>query len=200
MNKTLSSITYIAIISNIAMAGGNIASVEPEVNIPQKEVVVVDDNVKYSGFYAGGALSYLRQNDIDELRGHALTLIGGYYFNKYIGVEARYTRSITDMDQDNGLNVISSDDTLSNLGIYVKPMYNITTGFSLYGLAGYGKAKAGDLEESGMQWGLGSKYELANGIGFFVDYMNFYDGDDFDTQVAQDAFFSSTNVGATYTF
>ena len=182
------------------MAGGNIASVEPEVNIPQKEVVVVDDNVKYSGFYAGGALSYLRQNDIDELRGHALTLIGGYYFNKYIGVEARYTRSITDMDQDNGLNVISSDDTLSNLGIYVKPMYNITTGFSLYGLAGYGKAKAGDLEESGMQWGLGSKYELANGIGFFVDYMNFYDGDDFDTQVAQDAFFSSTNVGATYTF
>lgn len=200
MNKLLSTVALLAITSNIAIAGGDISAVEPKITIPQKEMVVVDNNVKYNGFYAGGALSYLRMNANDELRGQALSLIGGYYFNKYIGVEARYTRSITDPDLDTGTSVTSSDDILSNLGLYVKPMYNITTGFSVYGLAGYGKAEAGNLSEAGVQWGLGSKYELANGVGFFFDYMNLHDGDDFDTVSAQDLFFSSTNVGATYTF
>jgi hypothetical protein len=79
-------------------------------------------------------------------------------------------------------------------------MYNITTGFSAYGLVGYGQAHAGDLDESGVQWGLGAKYELANGVGIFVDYMNLYDGDDFDGTNVKDAFFSTTNVGASYTF
>ncbi len=81
-------------------------------------------------------------------------------------------------------------------------MYNVTTGFSAYGLVGYGKAHAGSLDDSGVQWGLGSKYELANGVGIFFDYTNFYDGDDFGgtgTPV-KDSFFSATNVGATYTF
>ena len=201
MKKIVSTVALLAITSNLAMAGGDFSTpVEPEINIPEKEIIVVDDNIKYDGFYAGGALSYLRMNAIDELRGHALTLIGGYYFNKYIGLETRYTRTLTDPDLDSGASVTSSADTLSNLGIYVKPMYNITTGFSIYGLAGYGKAEAGDLEESGLQWGLGSKYELANGVGIFFDYMNLYDGDDFDTVNAKDAFFSSTTVGATYTF
>jgi opacity protein-like surface antigen len=185
----------------VAMAGGNIGSaVEPEVTIPQKEIVVVDDNVKYDGLYAGGAMSYVRFNENNELRGYALTLIGGYYFNKYIGVEARYTRTLTDVDEDSGAILTAVDKDLSNLGIYIKPMYNITTGFSAYGLAGYGKAKVGDFSESGVQWGLGSKYELANGVGVFFDYMNFYDGDDFDGGNVDNTFFSSTTVGATYTF
>jgi hypothetical protein len=200
MKKLVSTVAVLAITNTLVMAGGDFSTpVEPEITIPDKEIVVVDD-VKYDGFYAGGALSYLRMNAINELRGHALTLIGGYYFNKYIGLEARYTRTLTDPDLDSGAVVTSSDDTLSNLGLYVKPMYNITTGFSVYGLAGYGKAEAGNLEESGLQWGLGSKYELANGVGIFFDYTSFYDGDDFDTVNAKDAFFSSTSVGATYTF
>jgi len=139
-------------------------------------------------------------NEVVESRGHALTLLGGYYFSKYIGVEARYTQTLTDIDEDQGRVTVSVDKDLSNVGIYLKPMYNITTGFSAYGLAGYGKAEAGDLEETGIQWGIGTKYELANGVGFFFDYMNFYDGDNFDTINAQDVFFNSTSVGATYTF
>ena len=201
MKKIASTVALLAITGNYAIAGGDFATpVEPQINIPEKEVVVMDDDVKYDGFYLGGGLSYLRMNALNELRGHALTLIGGYYFNKYIGVEGRYTRTVTDPDLDTGATVISYNDTLSNLGIYLKPMYNITTGFSVYGLAGYGKAEAGDLSEKGVQWGLGTKYELANGLGLFFDYMNFYDGDDFDTIKAQDAFFSGTTIGATYTF
>ncbi len=183
------------------MAGGDFMQpVEPEVSIPEKEIVVVEDNVKYDGFYAGGALSYLRFNENFESRGYALTLIGGYYFNKYLGVEARYTGTPSDIDEDQGSVIVSRDRYMSNLGLYLKPMYNITTGFSAYGLAGYGKAHAGSLDETGVQWGLGTKYELANGIGFFFDYMSFYDGDDFDGTNVDDTFFSSTNIGATYTF
>ncbi|HHD78220.1 MAG TPA: porin family protein [Epsilonproteobacteria bacterium] len=201
MKRVVNTVAFLAIASNFVVAGGDFsAPVEPEVNIPEKEVVVVDDNVKYDGFYAGGALSYLRMNAITESRGHALTLLGGYYFNKYIGLEGRYTRTLTDIDEDTGANINSRSRVLSNLGIYLKPMYNFTTGFSTYGLAGYGKAKAGGLSESGLQWGLGSKYELANGLGIFFDYVNFYNGDNFDGVVAKDAFFSGTTVGATYTF
>lgn len=208
MNKILSTVALLAITGNVAMAGGNFSSsdgnlfspIEPTMEIPEKEVVVVEDNVKYDGFYAGAALSYMRMNEVVEYRGHALTLVGGYYFNKYIGVEARYTTTLSDIDEDKGRVVVSVDRDLNNVGIYIKPMFNITTGFSAYGLAGYGKAESGDLEEKGAQWGIGTKYELANGVGFFFDYMSFYDDENFDTIEAQDVFFSSTNVGATYTF
>jgi len=201
MKTLVSTVALLAIASNLAVAGGDLlAPIEPTISIPQKEIVVVNDNVKYDGFYLGGALSYLRMNEVVESRGHALTLLGGYYFSKYIGIEARYTQTLTDIDEDQGRKTITVDRDLSNVGIYIKPMYNVTTGFSAYGLAGYGKAEAGDLEESGIQWGVGTKYELANGVGFFFDYMSFYDGDDFDTIQADDVFFNSTNVGATYTF
>jgi len=201
MKKVLSTVALLAITSNSAIAGGDFtAPVEPEVTIPQKEIVVVDDNVKYEGFYLGGALSYLRFNSLFESRGHALTLIGGYYFNKYLGVEGRYTGTPTDIDEDQGAVVVSRDRYLSNVGLYLKPMYNVTTGFSAYGLAGYGQAHAGSLDDGGFQWGLGAKYELANGVGIFFDYMSLFDGDDFDGVAADDTFFSATTVGATYTF
>jgi len=201
MKILTSTIAFVGITTNIAIAGGSfLAPVEPTKDVPQKEVIIVNDNVKYDGFYLGGALSYLRMNEIVELRGQALTLLGGYYFNKYLGVEARYTRTLTDIDEDQGAITVSVDKDLSNLGIYIKPMYNITTGFSAYGLAGYGKAEAENLEESGLQWGIGAKYELANGVGLFFDYMSFYDDDNFDTIEAQNVFFNSTSVGATYTF
>jgi len=201
MKIVLSTVTLLALTSNFVMAGGNIlVPVEPSASIPEKQIVIVNDNVTYNGFYLGGALSYMRLNEAVELRGNALTLLGGYYVNKYLGVEARYTQTLTDIDEDQGSVIVSKDTELSNIGIYVKPMYNLTTGFSIYGLAGYGKAKAGDLEETGVQWALGSKYELANGVGIYFDYTNLYDGDDFDNTNVKDTFFSSTTVGATYTF
>ncbi|MEA1880404.1 MAG: outer membrane beta-barrel protein [Campylobacterota bacterium] len=198
MNKTLSMVAILAISGSIAFAGGNIY--QPIDVMPEKEVVVVDDNVKYDGFYLGAALSYARMNQAVELRNHALTIVGGYYFNQYIGIEARYTRTLTDVYEDRGRIVVKTEDDLSNVGLYVKPMYNITTGFSAYGLAGYGKAEAGDLEESGFQWGLGTKYELANGMGLFVDFMSLYNGENFDGTNVKDTFFSYSSAGVTYTF
>ncbi|WP_295418771.1 porin family protein [Sulfurovum sp.] len=203
MKKLVSSVALLAIAGNLLMAGGDIAPVEPEVTIPVKETVLVD-NVKYDGFYVGGALSHLRMNEDGISSGYALTVLAGYYLNKYFGIEGRYTRTLGDVDVDNGPTTVSQSDTLSNVGIYFKPMYSLTTGFSLYGLAGYGKStyeKSGtDYSESGVQWGLGAKYELSNGFGLFVDYLNMYSDDDYDGLVAEDILFNAMNVGATYTF
>ena len=83
-------------------------------------------------------------------------------------------------------------------------MYSITTGLALYGLAGYGQSTycnaSGDYSETGFQWGLGAKYELANGVGLFVDYLDMYNDDNFDGLIVPDVQFSATTVGATYTF
>ena len=203
MKLFVRSAASVAILGNVLMAGGSIAPVEPEISVPVKEVVVVDD-VKYQGFYLGGALTYMAMNENILASGVALTVSGGYYFNKYVGIEGRYTHTVTDLDIDNGPSVISRDDVMTNLGIYVKPMYSLTTGFSIYGLAGYGKStyeKSGvEYSETGAQWGLGAKYELSNGVGLFIDYLNLYSDDDYDGLEAEDILMNTMSVGAAYTF
>ena len=207
MKKIVNSIALLTAASNLLIAGGDIVPMEPAVSVPEKEIVVINDNVKYNGFYAGGALSHMRMNEAVTASGFALTLMGGYYFNKYIGVEGRYTTTVGDVDVDDGPTNISQNDTISNVGIYLKPMYSVTTGFALYGLAGYGKTtyeKEGtDYSESGVQWGLGAKYELSNKVGLFVDYLDAYDDDNYDDLPSAEGVevkLNSLNVGAAYTF
>ncbi|RUM69564.1 MAG: hypothetical protein DSZ09_05495 [Sulfurovum sp.] len=200
MKKLINTMALLTITSNFATAGHHIKPTEPTTTMHKKEVVVVDNNVKYNGFYLGGGLTYLLLNDAVELRGVGLTFIGGYYLNQYLGFEARYTTTIDRVDIDTGAHVHSKDIDMTNLGLYIKPMYNLTTGFSFYGLAGYGQAKADNLEEDGFQWGLGAKYELSNGVGLFFDYMNLYDGDNFDGTEIDNTFYNTTSFGALYTF
>lgn len=205
MKKIISSIALLAMASNVAMAGGDFTDpVEPEINIPAQEIVVIEDNVQYDGFYAGAALNHMRMSEAITSSGYGITLVGGYYFNQYIGVEARYMRTLSDLDIDSSRPIVTTSDTLENVGLYVKPMYSITTGLALYGLAGYGQSNYcnanGDYSEDGFQWGLGAKYELANGLGIFVDYLDIYDDDNYDGLNVQDVQFGATSVGATYTF
>jgi len=204
MKKLVTTIACLAIGSNILMAGGDLADpMEPEIYIPHKEVVVMDD-VKYDGFYAGAAINYMHMSEAITSNGYGVTLVGGYYFNQYVGLEARYMRTLSDLDIDSSRPIVSTNDVLENAGLYVKPMYSITTGLALYGLAGYGQSTYsnanGDYSENGFQWGLGAKYELSNGVGFFVDYLDIYSDDNFDNLIVPDVQFSATSVGATYTF
>ena len=103
--------------------------------------------------------------------GYGITLMAGYYFNEYVGVEARYMTTLSDLDIESTRPIMTTSDDLENVGLYVKPMYSITTGLALYGLAGYGQSNYsnanGDYSEDGFQWGLGAKYELSNGVGTF---------------------------------
>ena len=211
MKKIVNSIALLTAASNLLIAGGDIVPMEPAVSVPEKEIVVINDNVKYDGFYAGAALSHMRMNEAVTASGVALTIMGGYYFNKYFGVEGRYTSTVGDVDVDDGPTNISRNDRLSNVGIYLKPMYSVTTGFAVYGLAGYGKSmyeKEGtDYSESGVQWGLGAKYELSNNVGLFADYLDAYNDNNFDG-LKEDATGAEVNevkmnlfnVGAAYTF
>ena len=205
MKKIVSTIAYLAMGSNMLIAGGDFTEpMEPEVNIPVKEVVVIEDDVKYSGFYAGAALNHMRMSEALTSSGYGITLIGGYYFNQFIGVEARYMETISNLDRVSARPIVTTSDKLKNVGLYVKPMYSITTGLALYGLAGYGQSTYRNTNntytENGFQWGLGAKYELANGVGLFVDYLDLHDRDNFDSLIVPDVQFSATTIGATYTF
>ncbi len=205
MKTIVSTIALLTITGNVAMAGGDfIEPVEPEITIPVKEVVFLEDEVKYDGFYVGVGANHMRMSERVTSNGYGVTLVGGYYFNKYVGIEARYMRTLSDLDIDSSRPIVTTTDTLENVGLYVKPMYSVTTGFALYGLAGYGQSTycnaSGDYVEDGFQWGLGAKYELANGVGFFVDYLDIYSDDNFDTLNVPDVSFGGTTVGATYTF
>jgi len=205
MKKLISTAALLAIAGNHLMAGGSfIPVVEPVITVPVQEVVMVHDDIKYNGFYVGAAVSNIRMNERVLSGGYAITLMGGYYFNKYFGVEGRFTHILGDADVDNGPSVFAQSDILSNYGIYFKPMYALTSGFSLYGLAGYGTStyekSAIEYTESGLQWGLGAKYELANGVGIFADYIDLHSDDKYDGIAAEDILFNVINVGATYTF
>jgi len=205
MKKIVSSIALLTVASNILMAGGDfIEPVEPEINIPIQEIVVIEDEVKYSGFYIGAAANHMRMSEAVSSSGYGVTLIAGYYFNQFVGLETRYMRTLSDLTLDSRRPIIKTSDVLENVALYLKPMYSITTGLALYGLAGYGQSTycnaSGDYSENGFQWGLGAKYELANGLGLFVDYLDIYDDDNFDGLNVQDVQFGATTVGATYTF
>ena len=205
MKTIISTMALLAIAGNVLIAGGDIADpIEPVMDIPEQQIVVIEDDVKYSGFYAGSALNHMRMSEAITSSGYGITLMGGYYFNQFVGVEARYMKTLSDLDIDSGRPIITRDDVLENVGLYVKPMYSVTTGLALYGLAGYGKSTysntSGDYSESGFQWGLGAKYELSNGVGLFVDYLDIYDDDNYDALAVPDVRFNATTVGATYTY
>ncbi|MBN2250425.1 MAG: outer membrane beta-barrel protein, partial [Campylobacterales bacterium] len=95
---------------------------------------------------------------------------------------------------------------LSNLAIYLKPMYPIGD-FALYGLLGYGQTSieyegGGDYDDSGFQWGIGAGYNFTESLGAFVDYTVWYDDDSFDDSPAYMSDFKADaiTVGITYKF
>jgi len=203
MNKVLSSVVLLAIASNISMAGGHIAPIIEPTQVAKPELVV-DKSIAYDGFYVGAGVSNISINEAVTSGGYALSFVAGYYFNKYFGIESRYSRTVVDVNVDHGAEIVSTSDVLENIGIYFKPMYNLTTGFSFYGLAGYGQSIYEKLDktyrEDGFQWGLGAKYELADGVGIFIDYLDMYNNDNFDGILVKDITYSSVNIGTTYTF
>lgn len=207
---TLSMVTVIAM-STFSIAGGDIAPIEPEV----VEAPVVDE----SNFYVGLGYSYMNMNiegseqlnavfyppviGETDITGHSLTMLAGYNFNKYIALEGRYTLSLGDMDVDNTAGESDLDADMSNLALYLKPMYPVEE-LTLYGLLGYGQVtldNGTEYTESGFQWGIGASYDVNDNVGVFVDYTRLYDDKGFDnTWVGQDVVVDSVNVGVTYKF
>jgi len=203
MNKLVSMVALLTITSNFSIAGGNIVPVVEPIEVAQPEVVI-DNDIQYDGAYVGLGATHMVMNEAVTTDGYALSFIAGYYFNRYFGIEGRYSRTIVDVDVDQGAEIISQSDVLENMGVYFKPMFNLTTGFAFYGLAGYGQSsyEKGDTtyKGEGFQWGLGAKYELAEGFGIFIDYLDMYNDDNFDGIMVNDITYGSLTVGTTYIF
>ncbi len=205
MKKFNGSIVVGLLLSSFALAGGDIAPVEPAVVVPAP---VVDD----SGFYLGVAYGFghtdedyvdtlddgvdvFRTVGTGEVDYNAIMAQAGYKFNKYIALEGRYWWSLGHNDWEwsenyyvNGLPDIPASasgsdadgDELRAWGIYVKPMYPVTEQFDIYALLGYGNVElsynAGEwLDENDFQWGIGASYEFTENLSIFVDYVRLLD-------------------------
>jgi len=195
---TLSVIATIAI-GTFAVAGGDIAPVEPVIDTP------VVTTVAGSGLYLGGAygamgLDYSAGSVFGFDTSHdAFMLQAGYKFNPYIAVEGRYWLGSSDDLTFGGMNY-SVD--LEAWGLYVKPMYPVTPELDIYALLGYGDTSpeiegvSPDYDTDGLQWGLGLSYDVNNNVALFVDYVMLYD----DTNDGEDMTIDTWNVGVSYKF
>jgi len=212
---TLSMIAALAM-STFAVAGGDIAPVEPVVEVPAVESTP-------GAFYVG--IGYGMMNTEASLTDGEITasldidhstvmLQAGYQFNPYIAIEGRYWTAIADADvtasvTGEGSESADLSDDSTAWGIYVKPMYPVTSEFTVYGLLGYGNVEidldgGSMLDESQFQWGLGASYAINDNFSVFVDYVAMYDdsesidiGDGFlDGDIEVD----SWNFGVTYKF
>ena len=221
MKKFTLSIVAALAASSFAVAGGDIAPVEPAVEVP------VVEEASTGAFYAGIAYSFIG-SDITEttfdntrdpidlsLDMGAVMLDLGYKFNDYIAVEGRYwigVNSDASLFHD-GQDWAPVDTDSDAWGIYVKPMYPVTDAFDIYGLLGYGSATLndngtfnGDVE--GISWGVGASYAFTDNWSVFVDYVAFTEDTltnnaitaAFDDTSNYDHDFDTLNIGINYTF
>jgi len=186
MKKVKLSLMAVIATSVFAVAGGDIAPVEPEVNIPTEETSAFAGN-----FYLGAGYGY-ETVEADALgvstdeNYDTVVLQAGYKFNEYIAAEARYW-------------IDTESDGADTWGIYAKPMYPVTTEVDVYALLGYAEVDA-DGFDGGFSWGLGASYAINDNVSVFADYVSMYDdtmtilGTDVDTTV------DTVNVGVTYNF
>lgn len=202
--KTFARTVIISVgVSTFVVAGGDFTkSVEPVINIPEKVSPV------FSKFYAGAGVTATStrdgsanffDNDIANDKTIELMVLGGYDINEDIAIEGRYYKSV------------AKEDILdrSSWGIYLKPHVELIDNIELYGLAGFGGYKAKningsivDIDDNGLQFGIGLNYKVNDRLGIFADWVNFvYDKKQNaftvpDQRVSMDAF----TVGLTYRF
>ncbi len=190
MKQIVISISTIAILSSLAIAGKNTIPAPSEpLKIPEP-ATTVNNNGSVNlenlplGLYLGGGLTYAKSeckcnqnvtfsnNSVgktNKATTYGVNLKAGYDYNKFIGIEAKY------------LHTPWGDDgkALKHYGIYLKPNYAVDENIDLYGLLGYGKTECETLQDSkkGFAWGLGGEYTIENskdknkGVGIYVEYL-----------------------------
>lgn len=203
--KITLALSALLLSTTFTFAGGGgknvMKAMEPVLAIPTLEVV--------KDYYVGVGYSCAQVTgdnpDQEFLAMGAISVDVGYQVNEFLAVEARYTRSLSDINYKTW-NVDRDLDgsSLSNLGIYLKPQYNFEA-FGLYGLLGYGQVKLDNGEntftENGLQYGLGTTFSVL-GTNIFLDYRRLYDSEGFDTLASdeQDVAANSYTLGVNYLF
>jgi len=197
-NLIISAATALLLLTNVAMAGGDIDPQEPQITLPD----IMDEPIMDNYFYAGLAYSYMKMNNdtLDKkVTGHGITALAGYKFHQYMAVEGRYTATLSDLRANN----IDNNWDMSNVALYLKPQYAFNQ-VTLYGLLGYGQVTFDDgssHSEDGFQWGVGANFAASDTVDVFVDYTRLYDDNGFDDILGNnDISVDSVNVGVSYNF
>jgi len=217
MKKFNLSLVAVLAMSTFAIAGGDIAPVEPVIETPMVEestpgnfylglaygMANADSTDTWTP--AGSTVSEVFSDDVDY---SSVMLQAGYKFNPYVAIEGRYWFG---MEEE---VVVGEDLTIDTWGIYVKPMYPVTEAFDIYALLGYASS---DMEVTdgidtytpsydidGFSYGIGAAYDVTESVAVFIDYTSMYDdentvNDAFGTDVYEDAI-TAVNFGVTYTF
>jgi len=213
MKKLTLSIAAIAAMGTFAVAGGDIAPVEPVVETP------VVASAADAGFYAGIAYGLLGGDITETYPGGAtltdasddfseVMLQAGYKINPYFALEGRYWIGSSETIDYEYLGAYNT--SFDAWGIYAKPMYPVTDAFDVYALLGYGEVD-GDVNIAGLahlgdsvdgfQWGLGAAYSFNENVSVFVDYVSLYDDEDTNANGNNvDRTIDTWNFGVTYKF
>ena len=196
-NITTSTIAF-ALLSTFAMAGGDIAPMEPQLNMPE----MLEEPVSDTNFYLGLGYSYIKMQDDtlnNEITGDAITAIIGYNLHRHLALEGRYSATLGDLSTDAG----DQSWDMSNVALYLKPQYSINQ-IKLYGLLGYGQVtldNGASHSEDGFQWGLGASFAATDTVEVFVDYTSLYDDDGFDDFTLNNEIYTdSITIGINYNF
>ncbi|RUM72778.1 MAG: porin family protein [Sulfurovum sp.] len=198
------TLSALLITSSVAMAGGDIAPVEPVVETPQ---VTEAPAPALNGFYAGLGYSCLQMGldtpDVDIKAMSGISLTAGYEINPYLAVEGRYTVNVGDINYKTWNIDEDKSWDLSNIGLYLKPKYTYNQ-FGLYGLLGYGQVtfdNGTSYSEAGLQYGAGVNMMATDNIEVYADYRRLYDDTGFDDYVQnRDVAVNSFTFGANYHF
>jgi OOP family OmpA-OmpF porin len=149
-----------------------------------KAVSPVDAQIKpipedISSFYLGVGMVAAKFHacgngcDYEDLTYGAM-LRGGYDFNQYFGIEARYIHTFLDKGPLGGV-------PLQHIGLYAKPQYPVNEEMNLYALLGYGYTKnLGNgarlnyfNDDNGFSAGIGLEYDLSDKEGDFENGANY---------------------------
>ena len=217
MKKFNLSLVAVLAMSTFAIAGGDIAPVEPVVETPYVEPST-------GAFYVGAAYGWqnLTIDSVKDINGvpllgdldknfGSIMVDAGYKFNPYIAVEGRYWFGLSSSNNLGWRSDLSNDITIDAWGLYVKPMYPVTDAFNIYALLGYGSTDVtydrpfgGTLTSDsvdGFSWGLGADYAFTDNVSVFVDYVSLVD--DERTNIGLDnanVSVESVNFGVNYSF
>ncbi len=141
-----------------------------------------------SKFYVGGNVVRMtdKGDEAPAIHPLALSLRGGVEFNRYLSLEARYSKGI---ESDEGtVTGITFDLELEYLyGVYAKGVLPIGR-FSPYAMVGYSKGKETatveifDLvvsdSDKGFSFGLGVDFPLGDNVSLNAEWTRFVEGED----------------------
>jgi OOP family OmpA-OmpF porin len=172
-NILISSVVAVAL-STVLYAGGG-KGLSP-VAVPVVPIEVTDP----SPWYLGAGLVWAKLAACNNGCGYedvtyGIMLRGGYDYNQYVGVEARYMRTFLDEGPEGGA-------PLAHAGLFLKPQYPISERFNLYGLLGYGYTE--NLGNGNRLNYFDSDWGFSAGVGIEFDLSD--RDDDYDSYVTDE--------------